>query len=500
MLLDIATTMSDEQFFAPWFRGDSWNPWRAVLKAAFALPMTTEEVAFFRTVADREPPIEPVKELWCAVGRRAGKDSIGSAVAAHVAAFFGDQERLRPGEKALLACLAVDRDQARIVLRYVKAFFHKIPALGAMVTRETAAGFELDNGVDIAIATNSFRQVRGRPILAAILDECAFYRDENSATPDRELYQALKPGLATLPGAMIIGISSPYRRAGLLYEKWRKHYGQDGDVLVIKAPSIVFNPTLDRSIIDRAYEEDPAAAAAEWGAEWRSDIAAFVDPEVVDACIAPGRHELPPVDGVVYTGAFDAAGGAGGGDSFTSAIAHFDAASGRVVLDATREEKPPFSPEATIEEHAQFFLSYGLRFVQSDRWAGQFPAEQFRKHGVDCSFSERVKSDIYKELLPLLNSGRVELIDNRRLVTQLCNLERRTARGGRDSIDHPVGSHDDLINSAALALLGAQAPSQERSFMWATGGTPGGGFGASNDYERSLERAIVLGNPNLLNQ
>jgi hypothetical protein len=40
---------------------------------------------------------------------------------------------------------------------------------------------------------------------------------------------------------------------------------------------------------------------------------------------------------------------------------------------------------------------------------------------------------------PLLNSGRVELLDNSRLISQLCNLERRTARGGRDSIDHPPG-------------------------------------------------------------
>jgi hypothetical protein len=67
---------------------------------------------------------------------------------------------------------------------------------------------------------------------------------------------------------------------------------------MIKAPSIVFNPTLDKSIIERAFEEDPAAAAAEWNAEWRSDIAAFVDPEVVDACTEPGLHELPPVAGV----------------------------------------------------------------------------------------------------------------------------------------------------------------------------------------------------------
>jgi hypothetical protein len=34
-----------------------------------------------------------------------------------------------------------------------------------------------------------------------------------------------------------VGISSPYRKSGLLYKKFEKHYGREGDVLVIKAPT-----------------------------------------------------------------------------------------------------------------------------------------------------------------------------------------------------------------------------------------------------------------------
>jgi hypothetical protein len=55
-----------------------------------------------------------------------------------------------------------------------------------------------------------------RPILfvrtlagfCVIFDECAYWRDETSATPDIEVYNAILPGLTTLPGAMLIGISS----------------------------------------------------------------------------------------------------------------------------------------------------------------------------------------------------------------------------------------------------------------------------------------------------
>jgi hypothetical protein len=69
--------------------------------------------------------------------------------------------------------------------------------------------------------------------------------------------------------------------------------------------------------------------------------------------------------------------------------------------------------------------------------------------------SERSKSEIYVDLLPLLNSRRIELLDHPKLTGQLCALERRTVRGsGRDVIDHPPGGHDDLVNSAAGALVG----------------------------------------------
>ena len=77
-------------------------------------------------------------------------------------------------------------------------------------------------------------------------------------------------------------------------------------------------------------------------------------------------------------------------------------------------------------------------------------------HGIRCEQSAEPKSSLYTNLLPFLNSNRIELLDHPRLVAQLCGLERRTARGGRDSIDHAPGGHDDLANAvagaAALAL------------------------------------------------
>jgi hypothetical protein len=168
-------------------------------------------------------------------------------------------------------CLANDRDQAKIVLDYSRAYFDRVDMLGEMVTRDPADGLELDNGSEISVHTNSFRAVRGRTIACVVLDECAFWRDETSASPDKETYNAVRPGLATLPNSMLIGISSPYRRSGLLFEKWRRHYGTESDdVLVIRAPSTALNPTLNRELIDAALEGGPGGRPAPNG--WRSGV------------------------------------------------------------------------------------------------------------------------------------------------------------------------------------------------------------------------------------
>jgi len=170
--------------------------------------------------------------------------------------------------------------------------------------------------------------------------------------------------------------------------------------------------------------------------------------EAVEACVEPGRRELPPVAGLSYHAFVDPSGGSQ--DAMTLAIAHYE--NGRVILDALRERRPPFSPEDVVGEHAELLKVYRVPSVTGDRFGGEWPRERFRAHGFSYRVAEKVKSDLYRELLPTLNSNTVELLDHPRLLAQLCGLERRTARGGRDSIDHAPGGHDDLANAVAGAV------------------------------------------------
>ena len=235
-----------------------------------------------------------------------------------------------------------------------------------------------------------------------------------------------------------------------MWEAYRKHFGKDGDsVLVWQADTHTMNPELDSEIIDQAYDEDSAAAGAEYGAQFRSDVDGFIPPEVVEAAVVKGRFELEPVSDLRYFGFIDPSGGSA--DSMTMAIAHIRDSKG--VLDLVREKKPPFSPENVSKEFADELKRFRITQAQSDYYAGEWPREQFSKHGISVKTSERSRSEIYLEILPALNSGKLELLDNPRLVSQLCSLERRTARSGKDSVDHPPGGHDDVINAAAGALV-----------------------------------------------
>ena len=365
-----------------------------------------------------------MRELWAIVGRRGGKNSIASAVACHAAGFRSYHEVLRPGEAATVLCLAVDKAQAGIVQRYAAAYFAKVPLLRSLVTAERADGLDLKTGAELLVLASNFRGVRGRSIACAIFDECAFWRSETTSNPDVEVYAAVIPSLATIDGAMLIGISTPYRRAGLLWQKHRDHFGQDdNDVLVVQGPSRLFNPTLDQRIVDEALKRDPAAARAEWLAEWRDDIATFLSRELIEFAVDLGVTVRPPIPGVAYRGFCDPSGGMS--NSFACGIAH---AEGELaVLDCLVEIPAPFNPATATGDIAKTLKSYGLSEVVGDRYAASWVVGEFSRHGVRYKHSERDRSAIYSDALPLFTSGRARLLDNRKLVAQIAGLERRTA-------------------------------------------------------------------------
>lgn len=450
--------------FSEWMGNGDWTPWYAFLMALRGEPMTKAERKIFKQCTGRTTrPTKPFTEAWVAVGRK-GRKSATAAMLAVYLAVYGRWE-IAPGETVRVLVLALTKDQAKIVRDFCEAILESRPGLARLIEARDSESITLTNGIVIQCVANSFRSIRGPAVIAAILEENAFWysEDSNTANPDTEIYRAILPAMITKPGATLVGISSPYARRGLLWEKYRKHFGVDNSkVLVWQAPTEVMHPGVDAETIADAYEDDPVSAAAEFGAQFRTDVETFLSIEVVEACVdqgvyerAPGRH--------VYRAFVDPSGGSG--DSFTVAIAHREGKNR--ILDAVREFVPPFSPEQVVAEICKLLKLYRISRVTGDHYAGQWPREQFRKNGIAYDCAEQSKSEIYRDALPLFNSGRAHLLDVPVLKRQLSHLERKTSRAGRDSIDHPRGAKDDVANAAcgALQMFGG-AKSHDFTYAW----------------------------------
>lgn len=451
--MNILRALDDPAIFGGMFSAASWAPWRVFLASLFALPMDDSALALYRHHTGRQAaPTRPARYAQLVVGRRGGKSRVLAVIAAFLACIIDHTAYIVPGETPVIAIIAADRKQAKVILAYIVGFLRASRMLAAMIEDELAESVRLTNGVTVEVHTASIGAPRGRTFLAVLGDETAYWPVGDSANPDVEVINAVRPGLSTIPYSLLLVASSPYARRGLLYQNYAKYFGRDdAPVLVWQGTTEEMNASLvGDPLIAEMYVEDPERASAEFGAQFRSDIVAFITREAVEDCLARDVREMPAASGVAYVGHVDPSGGSA--DSMTLAVAHLDS-DGIAVLDAIREVKPPFSPDAVVQEFAALLTSYGIVRVTGDAYAGEWPRERFAVHGIAYDVSKKNTSAIYTEFLPALNGRRVRLLDLPRLTGQLVALERRTARAGRDSIAHPPGSHDDVANAACGALV-----------------------------------------------
>jgi hypothetical protein len=467
----ILEAMDHANLWRPWFKHpETWAPWRAFLAVLFGLSLTEAELALYAECTGRKepPPQQGFTEAWLVCGRRAGKSFILALIACYLAIFRDWKPYLSPGEVGTVKIMATDRRQARVIHRYCRALLTKVPALAELVANDSDESIELTCGIVIEIQTASFRSVRGFTVIAVLADEIAYWRsDESSSNPDSEIIAAIRPAMATIPNAMFLAASSPYARRGELWLAHQRNHGHDTNALCWQAPTRVMNPTVPQRIIDEALEEDAPKAAAEFLAQFRSDIESFLDIETVQAAVDRGVTVRHPTSRLQYTMAIDASGGRR--DSFTACVGHRE--DDMLIVDHAFERRAPFDPEDAYDEVTELAETYRIDTVRGDAYGGDLIPSALKKRGIRMRPIEIIiqgntvnldRSKIYLNSLPLFTSGRVRLLDHPRLIHQLVGLERTTARSsGHDQVNHAPGAHDDVANSvcACLVLLAAAAGS-----------------------------------------
>jgi hypothetical protein len=448
--MDIIQAIHDEQLIGPFLGEDlaSWHNWMVALRVLYGLPVNESDYGLVRQCMGRDPEKLPrgFDNALFLTGRRSGKSRTAAIIGAFEAALAGHEAKLSKGEEGLVAIVAPSKRQGQIVKGYLRAIFDT-DLLQAELVGEDFEGFHLSSGTRIEVMSGDWRTIRGFTLLAAIVDEsCFFGIDEDSKIKsDTELIRAIKPALATV-GGKLVAISSPYAKRGWSYQQWKVHFGNDSaSTLVWNCPSRTMNRTLPQSVVDDALAEDLAAAKSEYLGEWRDDVGGFLSREVIERLVVPGRTMLGPNPDFEYVAFVDLSGGRG--DDAALAIAHKRRR--KIVIDICRRWRPPFNPYEVVGAMAGDLRRYRIWKVNGDNYTADWAAQAFASCNIRYRKAEKPKSALYIELLPRLCSGEIELLDDEIIVSQLAGLERRTRTGGKDSVDHPSGGHDDLANVVA---------------------------------------------------
>jgi hypothetical protein len=488
-LISLTRALTDAALFGKTFAASSFWTWRVVAKLIDGIPLTEpREVELFKQCTGRTRLLsttalsKPARRVILLAGRRAGKDRFLSAVAIWRAALCAHwRKHISTGEQAVVILLGADKRQAAILRKYAEGLL-QTPLLAQEITRATGEVIEFRNDASLEIATNDARLVRGRSAIAVLGSECCHWRtDEYAASSDEEVVGAAEPSMAMCPdgGLLMLG-SSVHRKRGYMYRKYRQLHGNDDtDDMCWFAPSSVMNPQLPAHAVDKALAEDAPKARAEFLNIWREDLSDFIPADVIESCTDFGVHERAPQSGVRYVAFCDCSSGVA--DSFAIAIAHRGTPH---MLHVVRERKPRFVPAQVIAEFAELLKLYNVTTIQGDKYAIGFHEAEWLRHGINFTACERTTSENYLHVLPMLLAGRVRLIDNTTLRSQLASLERRVGAGDRETVTHPqhASAHDDVAAAVCGALAAAAKPKYryDSSLSWVSNDS----YNAAEEFQR----------------
>ena len=416
----------------------SWAAWCALDRAMRGLPLTLEQERLVGEATGGVPyrPGRPAARVLILAGRQSGKSTSQGARQALDAA---GAARVPVGSERHAVTMAQDLTSAlRSASRAQRGPLEGSPVLAQSVARVTVETCELTNRVRATTLPCRAAAIRGLTCIGedgqrvgVYLDELAHMRaSETGQQVDRDVVRAALPSLAVERG-VLVATTTPYGESGVAWEWFKRHYGRaDAEVLVLRLPAWVLNPRLDRAALEELRELDPVGYRQEVLAEFVSGAGALLDDAALEAVTPDGVREIGPTPGQRVYPYLDVASGTGA-DSWAAAVATRDARGGAVLL-AVREWSPPFNPEQVAAETAAFLWSYGCAAVQGDKYAGGLVVELLRKHRVTYTAHARDRSQVFLDFLPLVMSGRVQLLAHERLLAQLRGLQRRRGFAGKD--------------------------------------------------------------------
>lgn len=409
---------------------------------------------------DRFPPV--TRAILVAVcGARGGKSYLLSALYSVYRAIYADLSTLAPGEVAVALVVAPDLGLAHQTLNYAKGAINADQELSGLVVADNADSIVLrrPDGQTVSILCRAAGRggagLRGKSLVSAVLDECAFFRDQSYVVNDRDVFQAVTARV--LPGGMVVVASTPWAEAGLLFDEFKLNFGHPVTAIAVTAPTLLMLPT-QRNIDAVAREEarDPDNALREFGAQFMVVGGSnFFDRDAcrVNVDVEP-RTDAPR--GVRV--------GVGGDLALvrnSAAVVVVHEKDGRYLVAEVVEKKPTKGAPLKLSEVIRDFSSVAQRHGANEIEVDHHELEAAREHLPDgvwltpCVGGQQGKIDSYTRVRDLLHANKIDIPPQfQRLANQLRDVVKKPTSGGGVRIFSPEvnWAHGDLVSAFVLSL------------------------------------------------
>lgn len=409
---------------------------------------------------------------WLAVwniGRRSGKSTLAAVVALWSCLLRPDLDGMAGiAGQSQAVVISPSEKQARLLVKMARDLVQRSPLLGPLLERDTASELDFVNGTRLSAFPASARNIRGWPFRCLILDEASSFFDNDSGAEHQidEVFGAALPSTAQFQGrAPVIVASTPKGDANWFAAQVRA--GEQGNLTrgrVYHAPSPMMNPTLTAEFLESEEKRDPENYRGEYMAELVGSGGAFIDPELIDECVAV-RDELPPDACDHWVAGIDPAFTR---DPFALVICGRDREDrDRIRVGCVRTWLPPKRKPGTsqelhelenrvLSEVCDVMTRYRVSAVVHDQHQAAVIAEYIRRRGLwpeKYNLSSGSKLDVFTNLKARVVARTLELYEHSLLVMELKRVRAKQTAAGR-AIETPSlgGTHCDTSIALALAV------------------------------------------------
>lgn len=338
------------------------------------------------------------------------------------------------------------RDEIHKLLGYIPH-----GARRSLISRATRTRIYFRNGSRVLALPNSEDTIRGYKAHLILVDEAAFFRNDESI-----LRHVMIPMLATTGGRLILS-STPWGK-GSMFHRLSQDPGYQQLHITWRTASEegVYDPMFEREIL-RTMETNPLAYETEYMAMFAEDTDTWLTTRLLTAAIDPSLEYHPydkPRKGSYYVG-IDLAERVD-----HSAIAVIER--GPHLSLAHLHKFPLGEPLTTVIGYAKVLAANWNRVhacyidhtKHGDHIVNDFDAAGLPARGV--TFTHRSKMHMAELLKTRLTDQTLKIPYHRETLSELNTPTYHLTKQGTIQYDHPPGTHDDAFWATALAIQAAE--------------------------------------------